>query len=344
MTRVAGVPGGSCAVTDSAGPSVRNGQTQDSRPGLHRLRMDVLLGELVKRAEDIIGVEQQMHQLLDAVVSVASGHTLDDTLHRVTELAAELSGAEFSALRIVGPDRTLDEFITAGVDPRLGSAIGALRPSPDAPPRLQHDCESGRTPEPAAASELFGFPPENPRTGTFLGVPIRVRDVVFGDLYLTQKRGGDFTERDEDLVVALASAAGIAIENARLVEETRRRERWLAACAEVTSSLLAGAEAAETTQLVVRKAAEIVHADAVFLLLRDETGPVDGNGLEALVVTAAHGDGAGAFMGQQYALNETLAGQVFTDGKLRPYASRAAMMQSISPTAPPHGRLDGPGA
>ncbi len=95
---------------------------------------------------------------------------------------------------------------------------------------------------------------------------------------------------------------------------------------------------------MVRKAAEIVHADAVFLLLRDETGPVDGNGLEALVVTAAHGDGAGAFMGQQYALNETLAGQVFTDGKLRPYASRAAMMQSISPTAPPHGRLDGPGA
>ena len=81
--------------------------------------------------------------------------------------------------------------------------------------------------------------------GTFLGVPIRVRDEVFGNLYLTEKRGGgEFDEEDEAIVIALATAAGVAIENARLYEETRRRETWLQASSEITTSLLSGSRAA----------------------------------------------------------------------------------------------------
>ena len=299
----------------------------------------MLLHELVNRAEDIIGVEHQLHRLLDAVVSVASERTLADTLHRITELAAELSGAKFAALGVIGSDQQLVEFITVGMDPHVRTLIGDLPSGKGILGLLISDPESLRLPDLGRHPASFGFPPEHPPMGTFLGVPIRVRDEAFGNLYLTEKRdGGEFTERDEDLMVALAAAAGIAIENARLGEETRRRERWLAASTEVTTSLLNGASAAETTRLVVEKATAIVDADAAFLLLRDESG-----GIDALVVRAAHGEGTEPFIGQRYALDETLAGQVLNDGKPQPYASRAAVMKALSPTAPAHGRLDGPG-
>ncbi|MFG1928843.1 GAF domain-containing protein [Cryptosporangium sp. NPDC048952] len=107
---------------------------------------------------------------------------------------------------------------------------------------------------------------------SFLGVPIRVRGTVFGNLYLTEKRGGgDFSEEDEDVVVALAAAAAIAIENARLFEDTRRREQWLAASIEVTAALLRGADVTEAAELIAAKATQIAHADAALLLLRDDT-------------------------------------------------------------------------
>ena len=326
-------------MTDLPNGSSPSQQPDAQVPGLHRLRLDVLLHELVNRAEDIIGVEHQLHRLLDAVVSVASERTLADTLHRITELAAELSGAKFAALGVIGPDQKLVEFITVGMDPHVRTLIGDLPSGKGILGLLISNPESFRLPDLGRHPASFGFPPEHPPMGTFLGVPIRVRDEAFGNLYLTEKQGGsEFTARDEDLMVALAAAAGIAIENARLGEETRRRERWLAASTEVTGSLLNGAPASEMTQLVVEKATEIVDADAAFLLLRDE-----GDDIGTLVVRAAHGAGTTPFIGQQYALDKTLAGQVFIDGKPRPYASRAAVMNALSPTAPPHGRLDGPG-
>ncbi len=99
--------------------------------------------------------------------------------------------------------------------------------------------ETLRLPDLRLHPASLGFPPHHPPMGTFLGVPLRVRNEIFGNLYLTEKRGGgEFTNQDEDLVVALAAAAGIAVENARLYDETRMRERWLAASAEVTALLL----------------------------------------------------------------------------------------------------------
>jgi signal transduction histidine kinase len=306
-------------------------------PGLHRLRLDVLLQEMVNRARDIISVEHQLHRLLDAVIAVASEVTLPATLHRITELAAELSGAKYAALGVVGADQKIEEFITVGIDDHTRQTIGDLPSGKGILGLLISHPESLRLPELGRHPASFGFPANHPPMGSFLGVPIRVRDVVFGNLYLTEKRdGGEFTERDEDLMVALAAAAGIAIENARLNEETRRRERWLSASAQVTSALLGGAQMSETTRLVVEKAAEIVQADAAFLLVKEAGG-------EGLVVEAAHGEGTQIFVGERYALIETLAAKVFVDGKPRPYASRGKVMKALSPTAPPHGRLDGPG-
>ncbi len=304
-----------------------------SVPGLHRLRLDVLLRELVNRAQDIIGVEHKLHRLLDAVVSVASEQSLPDTLRRITELAAELSDAEFAALGVIGPDQTqLAEFITVGMGPHARAEIGDLPSGKGILGLIITHPEPLRLPDLRLHPASFGFPPNHPPMGTFLGVPIRVRAEVFGNLYLTEKRGGgQFTEQDEDLMVALAAAAGIAIENARLFEATRRRERWLAASSEVTNRLLRGAQSSETTQLVVDKAAEIVEADAAFLLLRDD----DSN---ELTVLAAHQTQAAGFVDQRYRLSEDVASQLFIAGQVRTFGPDSPVLQAVSDAAPPIGQ------
>lgn len=306
-------------------------------PGLHRLRLDVLLRELVNRAEDIIGVEHKLHRLLDAVVAVAGEQSLPDTLRRITELAAELSDAEFAALGVIGPDQQqLVEFITVGMDPHTRTSIGDLPSGKGILGLIITHPEPLRLPDLRLHPASFGFPANHPPMGTFLGVPIRVRTEVFGNLYLTEKRGGgEFTEQDEDLMIALASAAGIAIENARLGEETRRRERWLAASAEVTSSLLRGADPVVTAQLVVDKAAEIVEADVAFLLL--------GDGADSeLQVAAAHGQGTEGFVGLEYTLSQVMTHPVLVEGRPMAFNSGTAALEPLIDTAPP-SPFSGPG-
>lgn len=307
-------------------------------PGLHRLRLDTLLQELVDRAQAMIGVERKLHRLLDAVVAVASELSLPDTLRRITELAAELADAEFAALGVIGPDHKLSEFITVGIDPHDRALIGDLPSGKGILGLLITHPENLRLPDLRLHPASLGFPPHHPPMGTFLGVPLRVRNEVFGNLYLTEKRGGgEFTSQDEDLVVALAAAAGIAVENARLYDETRRRERWLAASTDITSLLLRGAESAETVQLVVDKAGEIAEADAAFLMLRDEKGPV-----HRLVVQAAHGDGADVFVGHRYTVSGTPADEVFKDAVPHLFSDGAALFDAVSDLAP-GARFRGPG-
>jgi len=138
---------------------------------------------------------------------------------------------------------------------------------------------------------------------TFLGVPVRSRGAVFGNLYLTEKRGGgEFTQRDEDVVVALAAAAGIAVENSRLFDDVRRREAWLAAATEVTSRLLAGGDAAATAELVVTKAAELAGAPTAVLLLPEH------GGFEIGAVHGPQADVATEYLGRGYSWDDDLAG------------------------------------
>jgi signal transduction histidine kinase len=305
------------------------GEGPDEPPaGLHRLRLDALLYELVNRAEDIIGVEHKLHRLLDAMLSVAGELSLPDTLRRITELAAELSGARYAALGVLGADRRLVEFVTVGLDPPARALIGDPPSGKGILGLLISHPEPIRLPDLRRHSASFGFPSNHPPMGTFLGVPIRVRNEVFGNLYLTEKRGGgEFSEQDEDVVVALAAAAGIAIENARLFQESRRREQWLAASTEVTGRLLQGAELAETTRLVVEKATEIAEADAAFLMLR-------GGDDDRLTVRAAHGSRTDASVGQSYRLVRPIAGPLFTDGRSWPFTSGTEVFEARSEPAP----------
>jgi signal transduction histidine kinase len=140
----------------------------------------------------------------------------------------------------------------------------------------------------------------------FLGVPDRVRDEVFGNLYLTEKvGGGEFDEDDESVVAALATAAGVAIENARLYQEARRRERWLEASAEVSTSLLSGTDPEKVLALVARRAREI--CDAGFAAVSLARG-------EELAVVAVDGEHAVVLRGLHVRIDDVLAGPVFRRG------------------------------
>ncbi|SHM90521.1 GAF domain-containing protein [Cryptosporangium aurantiacum] len=302
-------------------------------PSLGRLRLDTLLRELIHRAEDLLDTQSRLHRLLDAVVSIASDLSLPDTLRRIVELSAELADARYAALGVIGPEQLLVEFITVGVDTETRLTIGDPPHGKGILGLLINDPKPIRLHDLSKHPQSYGFPPNHPPMTSFLGVPIRVRGTVFGNLYLTEKRGGgDFSEEDEDVVVALAAAAAIAIENARLFEDTHRREQWLTASSDVTAQLLRGADFAETAALIVAKATEIAHADGAFLLLRDDA---TGGDPDTFVVRA----GDPVFTGRRYRLREATAAALDTERVPYPFDAGS---EPLSPAEDP-SPFGGPG-
>ena len=166
---------------------------------------------------------QSLRRLLRAVVSVGSDLDLRATLQRIVESATELAGARYGALGVLDPSGSwLSEFITVGVDPDTRAAIGEPPKGHGILGLLIREPRPIRLPDLRAHPESFGFPPHHPEMRSFLGVPVVVRGEVFGNLYLADKVTEDtFTEVDEELVVALAAAAGVAIDNARLHARVR---------------------------------------------------------------------------------------------------------------------------
>ncbi|MEK8169831.1 GAF domain-containing protein [Streptomyces sp. M19] len=235
--------------------------------GLPRLRLDELLEELHGRITAVRGTRDRVHGLLEAVLSVGRALELSEVLRRVVEAAVVLVDAEYGALGVIGEDRTLTEFITVGLDEEGRRPSGRCRPA---------TASSGADPAPRAAAPRgavgppasYGFPAHHPPMRTFLGVPIRVREEVFGNLYLTERRGGqEFDAEDEAVLSTLAVAAGVAIDNARLYEEVRRREQWLEANAEVTRGLLSGMPESRALEVIVGHARRILVADLGVLAL-----------------------------------------------------------------------------
>jgi len=285
-----------------------------SRPELlPHLQLDELLAELQSRVQAVMATRDRMRGLLEAVVAIGSGLDLESTLRRIVEAAVGLVDATYGALGVIGDDDggklRLAEFIPVGLNqdeiarihhwPEGRGLLGLLIDDPR-PLRLA-DIAS----HPASS----GFPDRHPPMRSFLGVPVRVRDEVFGNLYLTDKRGGgEFTEYDEALLVALGAAAGVAVENARLYDAARRQQRWIQASAEVTTRLLSGSEPGEVLAGITRQALELSGADLAVLVLPGE----DGRGL---TVTHADGDGADAVRGLVLPTGQSLSGQVLATGE-----------------------------
>lgn len=249
---------------------------------LARARLDDLLGELLARVDDVADSQERLRRLLDAVVGIAADLDLGSVLQRIVEVACQLSGARYGALGVVAEDsggpmgtgRRLREFVTHGVSDTQRAAIGEL---PMGRGLLGVVIDA---PEPLRLAQLsdhpgiIGFPPNHPPMRGFLGVPVRVRDRVFGNLYLCEKRTGDeFTDDDEHVVVALAAAAGVVIENARLYDDSNRRQRALEAAAEVTAAVLGPQPRTHALQLLAQRAREVSEASAAAVVVEDTGSP-----------------------------------------------------------------------
>ena len=279
---------------------------------LPQLRLDDLLDELQTRLQMVLATRDRMHGLLDAVVAVGSDLNLEVVLRRIVEAAVNLVDARYGALGVIGEDdegKLLAEFVPVGL-------------TEDEIARIDHWPEGHgilgllvREPQPLRLGELAGspassgFPAGHPTMKSFLGVPVRVRGDVFGNLYLTEKRnGGEFTEDDEAVLAALGSAAGVAIENARLYDEARRQQRWLRASGEVTTRLLSGTDPGEVLAAVTGQALELSAADLSVLALPTEDH-------DRLVIEYASGDGADGVQGLVLPTNDSLSGHVLGDGE-----------------------------
>ncbi|MFF3001321.1 GAF domain-containing protein [Kitasatospora sp. NPDC057940] len=260
-------------------------------PEIASLGLDTLVTEVAERLQSAAAVTDRMQRLLEAVVSIGAGLDLHATLHRIATGAAELVDARYAALGVIAPGRTgLADFIHVGVDDETAAEIGDLPAGRGILGALIDRPEPLRLAELGADPRSSGFPPHHPEMKTFLGEPIRVRDEVFGNLYLTEKKGGGaFTPEDEQVVHALAAAAGVAIENSRLYEEGRRRERWIAGASAVTTALLSTDQAESALTVAAEQVRELADAALGMILLPTEPTE-DGDGQ----MRVAHASGEAA--------------------------------------------------
>ena len=285
---------------------------------LPQLRLDELLGELQARLQAVLATRDQMRGLLQAVVAISSGLDLASTLRRIVETAVELVDATYGALGVIGEDGQLAEFIPIGLS---SDEIERIHHWPEGHGLLEllsDDPRPLRLADIAGHAASSGFPAGHPPMRAFLGVPVRIRDEVFGNLYLTNKRGGgEFTEDDEAVLVALGAAAAVAVENARLYEAARRQQRWIEASAEVTTRLLSGSAPGEVLADVTRRARELSGADLAVLAQPDEEG-------RRLTITYADGDGGDAARGLVLLAGQSLSDLVLATGEAVTSADFAA--------------------
>ncbi|MFC7277696.1 GAF domain-containing sensor histidine kinase [Paractinoplanes rhizophilus] len=271
---------------------------------LSRVRLDELLQEMLDRVGDVMASRERLRALLDAVVGIGTDLDLRSTLQRIVEAACALAGARYGALGVISADRTeLANFIIHGIDPATHAKIGDLPHGRGVLGLLITDPRPVRLPDIRKHPNSYGFPPHHPPMHSFLGVPVRTRDQIFGNLYLAEKQGApEFSEEDEEIVVALAAAAGVAIDNARLYALAQRRERWLAATAEITSVLLGTVRLTEALRLIARRAREVSGAALVLVMLYDEE-----NGRYSIDVADGDDPATAALVGQLIPVDKAAA-------------------------------------
>jgi len=274
-----------------------------SLAGLH---LDELLGELQDRLAEIGKTRDRLQGLLDAVVAVGAGLELAGTLQRIVQTAVELVDARYGALGVLG-DEGLSEFVHVGIDPETRTRMGHL---PEGKGLLGHLIEHPvptRLPDLAEHPASVGFPANHPPMRSFLGTPVRVRNEMFGNIYLTEKKGeAEFDDDDVVVLEALAAAAGVAVENARLFEQAQLRERWQHASAEVNALLLGGASSEEALALIAERSGELSGSDCALILLADETGQI-------LTVRAGAGIRSEEMVGRQLSATVPVMASVISD-------------------------------
>ena len=246
--------------------------------------------------------------LLEAGLTLASELSLPIVLQRIVDLAAQVTDARYAAMGVIGDGDDLVEFITTGLSARQRRAIGPLPRGRGILGLLIHEPAPIRITTIAEHPKSVGFPANHPPMRSFLGAPVQAMGRVFGNIYLTDKRSADtFSKEDEESLVILATQAGVAIANATLYEETRRRERWLDALREITGEMLAGSDAESLATGIAERARELAGADAASILTESS---VPGQ----LVVAAAVGAQAAQVRGQSVPAARSISGDVMKSG------------------------------
>jgi signal transduction histidine kinase len=248
--------------------------------------------------------EHRLRALLEAGMALASDLSLESLLQRLTELAAELTGARYAALGVIDPSGSrLERFVTHGVDEELRAVIGDPPHGRGILGALITDARPLRLHAIAEDPRSVGFPPNHPPMSTFLGVPVLLRGVAYGNLYLTEKEGGaDFTDADRELVELLAAQAAIAIENARLYESATRWSRQLESLIEVSGALARETHVDRLLDLVAARLQELLEARLVTVML-----PAGASELRFVTVA---GEGGDALLGRTVRRDESKAGRV----------------------------------
>jgi signal transduction histidine kinase len=298
---------------------------------LPQLRIDELLDELQIRLSAVRSSRDRVRQLLEAVVGIGSGLDLETALTRIVQAAATLVDAKYGALGVLGGEQRLARFITVGLGPEQIAKIGPYPEGHGLLGELIRHPEPLRTEDLSAHPNSYGFPANHPPMHSFLGVPIRVRSEVFGNLYMTEKLDGvPFDADDEAVLTALAAAAGVAIDNARLYDESRRRQEWLEATGELTRGLLSGQPVEEVLGGFTRRVRAIAQADLAVVGLPDAEG-------EDILVVAADGVGEREIKGTALAIEGSLLGSAFKSGRVEIVADAAADPRTrtrVAPNAP----------
>jgi len=241
----------------------------------------------------------------DAAVTVASGLELADVLQHVVEAAAELLDARYAALGVIGDDRMLVEFVHTGFDGDI-DRIGHLPRGEGILGLLIRDARPLRLEDLTTHPSSAGFPEGHPPMRTFVGTPIRVRDRVYGNLYVTEKRDGiPFTAADEQLAELVAAAAGAAIDNAIRYSATRRRERSLEAVREISGEILGGSGQDRVFDLIAERALELTDAALAVICVPRPAAPET-----SLDVRAAAGSRAAHVRGAVVSTPSSLTGEV----------------------------------
>ncbi|MFC5994988.1 GAF domain-containing protein [Pseudonocardia hispaniensis] len=308
---MAGRQGGSSAaekrVDDADEDAAHHELTFPDRP---RLELDQLLSQLVERAQEVMGTQNRLRGLLHANQMIIGDLALPAVLMSIVEAARELVGARYAALGVIATHGGLAEFVHSGMEPedvtRIGhlpqgkGLLGALIDDPR-PIRLRRISDDVRS---------SGFPPGHPPMSTFLGVPIRVREEVFGNLYLAESTCGEFSAEDEQLALALAATAGVAIENARLYEDARTRGEWLRATAAITRRMLSSdtTDIAQALRFIAECCRDIAHADLVAVGLPTDDG-------ERLRMEVVVGAGSEQLQDRAVPVKDSLVGRVFATGE-----------------------------
>jgi GAF domain-containing protein len=228
-------------------------------------------------------------------------------LRHIVEAARELVGARYAALGVIASDGHLAEFIDVGMAPEMVRRIGGLPQGNGLLRALIDDHHPIRLNRIAEDERSSGFPANHPEMHSFLGVPIRVRTAVFGNLYLAESVHGRFSAEDEELATALASTAGLAIENARLSESARSRQDWLRASAAITREVLT-AGTANPLDLIAEHSRHTAHADIVTISRPGDDG-------QHLRVEVAVGLDAAELLNTSVPIHESLSGQVYATGR-----------------------------